>query len=339
MNFSRHRRYFRECVEFRPRWMQFKIIYACTIMLMVQFGLFIHLKYKYDALHSLVNISDIDTFWHPNSDASIFRPQRVPQISFHRDFVVAMACCRNVASFLPNFRRNIEKILTIFKDYRLLLGESDSTDDTLTYLQNWSSVNPKVLVYSYGNLKDTYFARRADRIAYCRNHLLNTTRANDWFSRTRFLLVLDVDVNANPILSVNNFLTNFNYDLNDWGAMTASQSVRYYDIWALRSTVVNYDCWKEIARYPLNTDIAIRIYIEVHTKPIPKSHDLIPVQSAFGGFAAYQTRYLGNCTYDASDNESSDRKCEHVSFNQCISRNGGKIFINPAFQNSDGLLN
>ncbi|CAF3600360.1 unnamed protein product [Rotaria sp. Silwood1] len=181
--------------------------------------------------------------------------------------------------------------------------------------------------------------QRVDRIAYCRNHLLNTARKNQWISRTQFLLVLDVDINANSILSVNNFLSNFDYNLNEWGAMTASQSMHYYDIWALRSTVVNYDCWKEVSRYPQYSDIAIKIYIEVHTKPIPKDYTLIPVQSAFGGFAVYQTRYLSNCTYDAFDDQSPYGKCEHVSFNECVIRNGGKIFVNPAFQNSDGLHN
>jgi hypothetical protein len=221
----------------------------------------------------------------------------------------------------------------------VLLGESDSTDNTLTYMKKWSSVDPKVLIQTYGNLRNTSFIQRANRIAYCRNRLLSTARTNNWISRAQFLLVLDVDVNANSIFSANNFLTNFNYNLNDWGAMTASQSMRYYDIWALRSTVVNYDCWKEISRYSQYTDIALKTYIEVHTKPIPKDYDLIPVQSAFGGFAVYQTRYLENCTYDASDKESPHGRCEHVSFNECVSRNGGKIFVNPAFQNSDGLLN
>ncbi|CAF1472013.1 unnamed protein product, partial [Adineta steineri] len=132
-------------------------------------------------------------------------------------------------------------------------------------------------------------------------------------------------------------LTNFHYNLNEWGAMTASQTIRYYDIWALRSTVVNYDCWKEISKYPQYSNLASKIYIDVHTKPIPKDYNLIPVQSAFGGFAIYQTRYLTNCTYDSFDNESVYGKCEHVSFNECVNRNGGKIFVNPAFQNSDGL--
>ncbi|CAF3847368.1 unnamed protein product [Adineta steineri] len=306
-------------------------------VLMIQAGLLIYYKNKYDAAYAFLNISYIDTFWHPNEITSIIHPKRVPEVSFNRSFVVAMVCCRDVARFLPHFRQNIETILSIFKDYRLLLGESDSADDTLTYLNKWSSTNSKVLTYTYGNLTKTYSTRRSDRIAYCRNHLLNTIREKQWISQAQFLLILDADINANPILSLDSFLTNFHYNLNEWGAMTASQTIRYYDIWALRSTVVNYDCWKEISKYPQYSNLASKIYIDVHTKPIPKDYNLIPVQSAFGGFAIYQTRYLTNCTYDSFDNESVYGKCEHVSFNECVNRNGGKIFVNPAFQNSDGL--
>lgn len=317
--------------------MRARVCYAYTTVLVLQFGLLVYVQNQYDTIYSLVTTSDMDTFWHPNNSTSITRPHQISNRSFNHDFVVVTACGRDVHRFLPYFRRNMESILTVFQDYRILLGESDSADNTLAYMKNWSLTNSKVFTYTYGNLTNSYSTRRTDRIAYCRNHLLDKAREKHWLSRSQFLLVADIDVNANSVLSLDNFLTNFDYNLDEWGALMASQSMRYYDIWALRSPVVHYDCWKEVLRYPRYSEIASKIYIEIHTKPIPKDHDLIPVQSAFGGFGIYQTRYLSNCTYDSSDGGSYYGKCEHVSFNECVHRNGGQIFINPAFQNSDGL--
>ena len=63
---------------------------------------------------------------------------------------------------------------------------------------------------------------------------------------------------------------------------------------------------------------------------------LIPVRSAFGGFEIYQTIYLNNCTYEIA-NKNHMEKSKHISFYDCVIKNGGKIFINPKFQNADGL--
>ena len=190
---------------------------------------------------------------------------------------------------------------------------------------------------TYGNLAATYSTNRAHRIAYCRNDLLQIARRNKWITTAKFLLVMDIDMNANTVLTVESFLTNFEYDIRDWAVMTASQTKLYYDIWAVRSRTLDYDCWKVVD--PLqHQDIARKIYINVHMKPIPRYFALISVRSAFGGFGIYQTAYLNNCYYEAFD-ERSKQKCEHVSFHDCVIRNGGQIFINPKFQNSEGIQN
>jgi hypothetical protein len=248
-----------------------------------------------------------------------------------------MACGRDIAAALPIFQRNLYSILKLFQDYRIFLGESDSVDRTLISFRQWKSEDNKVHVYTYGNLTTTYSKNRAHRIAFCRNNLLRTIRQNNWISQAKFFLVMDIDINANPILTVNNFLTNFEYDTRDWAVMTASQTKLYYDIWAVRTRTLNYDCWEVVD--PLKyQEIGRKKYVYVHTKPIPRNFGLVPVRSAFGGFGVYQTVYLNNCYYEAFD-KTTKQKCEHISFHDCVIRNGGNIFINPKFQNADGLKN
>jgi hypothetical protein len=295
------------------------------------------MRLDYKELYLLANSSFPETFWHEYYGKHTFPVRRVWNVSLSNDFAIVIACGRDIASVLPVFRRNLYPILKLFKDYRIFLGESDSLDSTLMNFRRWKKEDAKVHVHTYGNLTATYSKYRAHRIAFCRNDLLRTIRQNNWMRKAKFLLVMDIDINATPILTVENFLTNFQYDTRDWAVMTASQTKLYYDVWAVRTNALNYDCWQVVDPIQYQ-EIARKKYIYVHTKPIPRGFGLIPVRSAFGGFGIYQTTYLNNCYYEAFD-ETIKQKCEHISFHDCVISNGGKIFINPKFQNADGLKN
>lgn len=95
------------------------------------------------------------------------------------------------------------------------------------------------------------------------------------------------DVNVSPLLIIDNFLANFDYDDRDWAAMTASRTQGYYVICAVRSLTLTYDCWEVVGSFK-HQKIAREIYINVRSKPIPRDFRLIPVNFAFGDFGVYQ---------------------------------------------------
>ncbi len=329
--------YLPNAIEFQLLFKKYRCVFIYIVIIIIQFLLLIKMSFDYNTLYSLANSSFPDTFWHEYYEIPKVTVRRVSNVSLANDSVVVTACGRNVVAALPLFRKNLYSILKLFKDYRIFLGESDSSDNTLINFREWQNEDNNIHVHTYGNLTVTYSENRAHRIAFCRNDLLRAVRQHDIITKAKYLLVIDIDVNANPILTIDNFLTNFEYDTRDWAVMTASQTKFYYDIWAVRSSILNYDCWEVVD--PLqHQEIARKKYIYVHTKPIPRELGLVPVRSAFGGFAVYQTVYLNDCYYEAFDN-TTKQKCEHVSFNECVIRNGGKIFINPKFQNADGLTN
>ena len=313
---------------------KFKTLFIISVII-YQFSLLLILFSNYNELYTLSNSSLPDTFWHVHYEKPAVRLRRSSSASLANESVLVMACGRNVETAMPGFQRNVYAMVKPFRNYRVLLGESDSTDGTLLAMQHWRDKDARVHLYAHGNLSRTFSSYRTQRIAFCRNSLLENARKNEWINEARFLFIMDMDINRNSILTVDNLLTNFKYDTRDWAVMTASQTRAYYDIWALRSDVVNYDCWKVVGTFR-NKELAVRKFITVHTKPIPRDFGLVPVSSAFGGFGIYQTSYLHNCTYEGSD-RTENQKCEHISFHECIARNGGKIFINPQFQNSDGL--
>ena len=136
--------------------------------------------------------------------------------------------------------------------------------------------------------------------------------------------------------SLDNFLSKFNHCWDDWAVMTASQTSRYYEMWSLRSKWVPFDCWRMVDLHrQLNMIVGVPIatFVSQHQQlAILENHDLVEVDSAFSGFAIYQTRYLQHCTYSGWENVATN--CKHVTSHRCKENNSGRIFINPSFQHA-----
>lgn len=178
------------------------------------------------------------------------------------------------------------------------------------------------------------------RLAHCRNHLLERARTD--MPSFDYYLVLDVDVTSSERFNVENFLTNFVYPRSTWAVMTASRTQTYYDVWALRSSPsITYDFWEHSRQesfFSISWHSARVRSIGMHTIGIPRDNPLIEVQSAFGGAAIYAAQYVSKeCVYNGWMNHGwwlGREQCEHVSFNQCVRQNAGgeKFFINPKFE-------
>ncbi|UJR11061.1 hypothetical protein I4U23_015245 [Adineta vaga] len=239
--------------------------------------------------------------------------------------LVVVGCARNVQSNIDNYRSRIEQIIDLFhSSSRILIFESDSSDETSKKLMQWSRAE----VFTNGTLTRSY-PSRTDRLSYCRNTLL--TKAYNY--TPDYILVTDVDIFST---SVSSFLSNFQYDTNDWAVMTASTNGNYYDIWALRTlsdSVMNFDVWHRIwelersaAKY-CNPSRFTDLIIGIHQKHISTEHGLIEVRSAFGGAGLYKVNSTYGCQYDGSHST-----CEHVPFHLCMrDKNRARIFINPQF--------
>jgi hypothetical protein len=127
--------------------------------------------------------------------------------------------------------------------------------------------------------------------------------------------------------------------------MTASQTDFYYDLWALRTwPTMSFDYIKysrQASLFSIAWQSNIDKLFSIHNKGIPRHHPLIEVQSAFGGAAIYNAKYLSpECIYNGWMNQGLwffRQQCEHVTFNQCVRRKAGdaKVFINPMFETTE----
>ncbi|CAF1407962.1 unnamed protein product [Rotaria sordida] len=220
-----------------------------------------------------------------------------------------VVCASNAEKVVDKCRNYIESIIDLFHpSSHILIGESDSRDNTLIKLHQWS----RAQIYTYGNLSKS-IPKRTERIAFCRNELLEKARQ----LKSDYMLVLDIDIIGN---NVNSFLSNFEYDTNDWSVMTANAFGQYYDIWALRTlseTILNYDVWHRIwsmrSTGSYCNDSLLKNILNIHQKPFPIERDLLEVRSAFGGAGLYKMDSTKNCYYSGAHGI-----CEHVPFHLCM---------------------
>jgi hypothetical protein len=263
-----------------------------------------------------INFNIIDTF--TNNDTTNMKSYSV----------IFAGAIKNGEKYIKNNLDNIDKCGKKFKNYAVIIYENDSSDNTIEILNANKKEN-----YHYIFEKNVNINLRTDTIAHARNSLLNKANILNKDNSYDFLVMLDLDDVTNSGKFVETIDTCFNYT-NDWDVLTGNQTGGYYDIWAFRKKgLMEYDCWKE---YKKAVDNGMPEK-EAHTKYVgilgnfDQSDNLIEVDSAFGGIAIYKLNSkVTTCRYKGTD-EDGNEICEHVPFNECIKKNGGKIFINTKF--------
>lgn len=200
-----------------------------------------------------------------------------------------MKCCicgtvRNCGIYLCNIFKIMEKIGSLFEDYRIILYYDSSSDNTLVNLENYSKINDKMI---YIVNQDPILKYRTHRIAKGRNKCLQTMR-ND-FSDYEYFIMMDCDDKCNYKINLN-MLSNF-LNINDWDALSFNHPSGYYDSWALskRPFVLNCHCYKD-------PNLGKKYITELISKTPPNK--LIRCFSAFNGFSVYRTNKFNDCWYN-----------------------------------------
>ena len=251
--------------------------------------------------------------------------------------VLIAGTARNVERFIRSDIDCLRKSFSDFKKIHFLIIESDSSDATLKILAQLKLENKTFDYIALGNLSST-LPKRTQRIAFCRNKVIDVLLSNSQYSQVNYVAVADLD-------SVNAKLTREGvrscWDLEvDWGGVTANQTDEYYDIWALRHDYWNADdCWVQRKELERLTSTLFAENLSILSKKIHISSITPPIEvhSAFGGLAIYKrdafvsSRYIGL-------REDGSEICEHVPFHQQMRENGFKLFINPKMLNSTSVV-
>lgn len=240
---------------------------------------------------------------------------------------------RNAQATLLNDLDTFKRAFANFSHTQYLLIESDSSDSTISKLDQISKELESFSYVTLGNL-DAKIPDREARISYCRNAYLAQLRDNPKYKDVEYLIVADWDgVNSDlDSVAVESCLLG-----SGWDGCFANQHRYYYDIYALRHPIWSpNDCWKYesfLRSIGLPHIEAREKAVYSRQRHIPSNSLWIPVLSAFGGLAIYRVSSIKLAVYQGYDKDGS-LTCEHVGFNFEILRTGGRLFINPSLINS-----
>jgi len=217
-----------------------------------------------------------------------------------------------------------------FREIRALVVESDSTDNTRKVIDRLCS-NGEMRAILLGDLRGT-MPLRTQRIARCRNRLVQEVRSGSC-ADVDYVLVADFD-------GLNSAVTRSAIESawqcrEPWDVVTANQTGKYYDIWALRHPVwCPGDCWEDYRylRRLFGDEASFRAAVGSRQMRLPPSAGLIEVDSAFGGLGIYAREAFCVGTYSGVT-DAGEEVCEHVSFHADLRARGYRIFINPALLN------
>lgn len=256
--------------------------------------------------------------------------------------------CGIVRNAEKGLRRNIPvivKVLSSFKDYRVLIYENDSVDGTKELLTNWALTHKDKVVISINQTDPShtipsaksvegvnpFFSRkRIDKMANLRNHYMDMLAEHvdkDDSFVPDYMMVVDLDVAQ---LYYDSIMSSFE-SAYDWDAVCAfgySTSPylrrRYHDTYALTE-------WGD--QDNPQTEEKVRRNADKYGKLKP-TDDWVRLASGFGGVAIYRYEAVKGLRYVVpslpNDDKRVEVKCEHFSlYKQMIECGYDKIYLNP----------
>jgi hypothetical protein len=246
--------------------------------------------------------------------------------------IVVVGTVRSVAK---NIFKNVTALVNEFKplgNIYFFLVESDSDDNTLIELNRLSQKFPNFSFVSLGNIRNE-IPDRVERLIFCRNRYIQEIRSRKVFRESQYIFIIDLD-NSNNHLKANNIEISLKSEGN-WGGLFANQKGRYYDILALRHPIwCPNSVLEEIYWYSNSISKPKAKKLATYNRMIrlPAQSGLIPVQSAFGGFAVYKTKHLLNHDYTPAMKDNSV-DIDHVILNRKIINSGSFLYIDSQLLN------
>ena len=254
------------------------------------------------------------------------------ELRLKRKKIIIVGIVRNIEKTLLKDMERLESAFAMFGEINWFLVESGSSDDSRNILENISKLRNN---FSYLVTELIDGASRTENMASARNFYLDFLQRDQKSREFSYVAVADFN-NLND--KINYHAVESCWTNDDWDVVTANQSGRYYDLWALRHPLWSpNDCWEQHAfyrRYMKFPESAVTFSMRSRMLRIPRHEDWIEVDSAFGGLAIYKSSILNsNARYNGITSEGK-RICEHVSFNLALKAEGARIFVNPSLINT-----
>lgn len=245
--------------------------------------------------------------------------------------VVICSLLRDAEDKIDDLKKRVEKMGELFRSYRVLIVENDSSDRTREKLLEWAAENPRVTILGCGeNVRKcelklpkteghSVYHKRIQKMSKLRNIYLDYISSSNLASAD-YVIVWDMDILGSVYLdgvlnSLGYLEENSNmqamcaYGIYSWGPFTV-----YYDTYAHQE---EGDEFNIELKYPL--DMYNGLFTRYARGEPPKK-----VKSCFSGFTIYRASDLSGARYGQPD--ETNLRCEHSMLHDSLSG----VYMNPS---------
>jgi glycosyltransferase involved in cell wall biosynthesis len=245
--------------------------------------------------------------------------------------IVITGLARNIANSIEHSLSKLVNFAQNTKDYKIIIFENDSSDNTREILENIKKDNPNIITLyethnrpQFGQVQDT---ERTMALAEYRNTLREyiNTHLLDY----DYVIVSDMDfIDFSDLGCYNSFgwlarhtdtidaVAGNSFEYKNV-TLANQKSLWNYDSWAFR-----YTWWNQLPVFDSMTYSGM-LWFGFFIMPVGST--IIPVNSAFGGMTIYKTHQFVQGTYDGYD-------CEHVCFHYSLKQKipSFQLVLNPS---------
>lgn len=203
------------------------------------------------------------------------------------------ATVRNCGHFMDNVFLNIDKIIALFNDHKIIISYDNINDNSFEILQKKKSKYNMELIHVIENEDIVHRDMRTQRISNARNKFLKYMR-DEKNSDYPYFIVMDMDNCCAGKMDVDALKYHIKNN-SEWDALSFNNKPDYYDVWALSIKPYLLSCW----HFPNGDDVVCKIsdYMTKRLKGM-KKHELLECESAFNGFAIYKKSKFIDCHYN-----------------------------------------
>lgn len=226
--------------------------------------------------------------------------------------VIICGVVKNVENTILKSTNICINIGELFDDYKIIIYENNSTDNTKKILNEIKNEKVKIIsetidydeikknskIWAYTEVTGSDHPCRMEQIANARNKLLDEIKKEEYNDFT-YVIMIDLDTHY---FESNGIIDSFNNrDLNSWDVIYANGKDNYgyyYDKYALR-------CYSNVFVFGAEL-YGDDFYLKRNNLIINFDNDnnLIPVISAFGGIGIYKKEVFNECYYASLIDES-----------------------------------
>ena len=233
--------------------------------------------------------------------------------------VVIGGLARDLGGIIDSTIARIERLGRLFADYRVVIYENDSEDQTRPKLQEWGLRNPRVLLQTENldtpvNQSDRSIGR-AQRMAYYRRQCHREICQR--FGNFDNVVLVDMDLEGG--WSFDGVANTFGK--NEWD-FVGSNGVIYRRHRLDLNRLVHFDAWA----YRTDEAFSPKTTAEVNALSHVRGESMVPVTSCFGGLGVYRMD-----AFQAGEYDEHATDMEHVPFHRSMRNRGfGRTFLNPS---------